>query len=214
MTLVDSTALSAYMGGATWTEIQESHITDVVLPGVQQELELYLNRPVEPMHVREARPIDDCGRVFLTVTPVWEVIGIDLNGTVETPTQYQPAALSDVPAIARKYDPAITKMSGTPFWAAQPGFITVTAYISSLLAGVPNQAVVEYIGGYLGYTDDALKLAILRVAAREVERLYDTSIGLRDGAGQPAGESDRRGKGWTPQELAMFDRLRRRVVST
>jgi hypothetical protein len=215
--LVNADDLSAYLGGPIWTPLQRNHIETVVLPGVQQELENWLNRPVEPTQVREARPVDCNGIVWLTVSPVWQVLSIDYGTgtTPTTPDQYVPGAMGVTAVADRRWDPAGAGVQGAPWMAAQPGYLTVQPPLM-----FPNgyqvipTVVVTYIGGYNGYVDQALKLDIERVAAREVERLYDNSLSLRDGAGQPAGMSDQRDKGWTDGELAKWTRLRRPVVAT
>jgi hypothetical protein len=216
MPLVTSADLAAYMHGLTWTPVQQAQIDGVVLPGVQQQLEQYLGRPVEPMHVREARPFTD-GRIWLTVSPVWQILSYDWQGQgTFQPTTYVPAPLPPS-NMARTWDDASTGMNGSPngtfvdLGVMPPGYFFMA---SDIMSYVPVSVIVEYIGGYNGFADQALKLAIERVAAREVERLYDNTIGLRDGSGQPAGDSDPRPKGWQPDELAAFDRIRRRVVAT
>jgi hypothetical protein len=218
MTLVNSEQLADYLNGATWSPRQQLHIEEIVLPGVQRELETYLNRPVEPMHVREARQPDCEGRVWPTVSPVWQVLAIHFapgGDSIALDTSFEPV-VPMAPSIvtAREWDPAGTKMKA-PNWIIQQGsaYIFVPGYIwdpSVPLSG--SYVVVEYIGGYNGYVDEGLKLDVLRVAAREVERTYDNAVSLRDGAGVALGPSDPRPKGWQPDELAKWDRLRRRVV--
>lgn len=217
MTIVTGEMLSDYLNGVAWTPRQAMHVEYVVLPGVQRELETYLNRPVEAMHVREAR-IPDCeGRVWPTVTPVWQVLAIDYTpagGSPIVPTGYAPPVpLAPIVQTARQWDPAGTQMQA-PNWAIQQGqpYIVIPGYWDPSISLSGQYVLVEYIGGYNGYVDEALKLAILRVAAREVERLYDNAVSLRDGSGVAVSPSDPRNKGWTAEELAQFDRLRRRVV--
>lgn len=219
MTVVTSEDLADYLNGPTWSPRQQLMIDETILPGVQNELETYLNRPVEPMHVREARQPDCEGRVWPTVSPVWRVLAIHYApaGTV---IDLQPTFDPDVPMVpqiqtARQWDPAGVGIQA-PNWLIQQGspfiFIPGAVWDPSMPAGYGGYAVVEYLGGYNGYVDSGLKLAMLRVAAREVERLFDNAITLRDGAGLPTGPSDPRNKGWSAEELAQWDRLRRRVV--
>lgn len=221
MTIVTSDELADYLNGVTWSLSQTNHIANVVLPGIQQELENYLNRPIEPMHVREARQPDCDGRIWPTVTPVIKMISIDyspVGGSVQTPNPplYVPAALSPDPGVAREWDPAITPTQAPNWLVQQQGssFITIPGFTwdPSMSVTMPGYVLIEYIGGYNGYIDTALKLDILRVAAREVERVYDNAVTLTDGAAQQKVSSDPRTKGWTPDELAQWDRLRRRVV--
>jgi hypothetical protein len=82
-----------------------------------------------------------------------------------------------------------------------------------IYVGVPGvHFVVEYVGGYNGYLNAALKMGIMRVAAREVSVHNDHTLSLRDGNAEQAAQSDNRPTGWTPEELKQFDRLRRRII--
>lgn len=221
MSVVTLDEMSAYCNNPDWSPSQAQHIEQAVLPGIQRGLETYLNRPIEPMHVREARQPDCEGRLWPTVTPVWNIIKIDyapIGGSILTPSPYAPAVpMAPVMVTAREWDPAGTMM-GAPNWMWQGGgvnYITIPGVPwDPSQPGIGGYVVVEYVGGYNGYVDEGLKLDIMRVAAREISALYDNSIGLRDGAGADAQISDRRDKGWTKDELAAWDRLRRRVVVT
>ena len=57
-----------------------------------------------------------------------------------------------------------------------------------------------------------IKLGILRVAAREMTMNHDDVLSIKDDfAREPANAAEIR-KGWTPEDLAPFERLRRRTV--
>lgn len=78
--------------------------------------------------------------------------------------------------------------------------------------GTPNTwFIAEYTGGYNGYIDDSLKLAILEVASRTMVPNHDDTLTIKDDvAREPVGQP--MVKGWTPEELQQFDRIRRRMV--
>lgn len=212
--LVTAAELVTYMQGIVLTTEQTTFVEEIVLPGVQQELETYLGRPVEAMHVREARTPDSEGFIFLTVTPVWEVLSFNYgsDANVVVPTTYKPAALTLTAPGVSLWDPAQHGTGNEPWGTGQANYINLFDY-SPVYIGRPTQVLVEYIGGYNGHANESLKLGIMRVAAREVGRLFDNTIGLLGGSGQAAQEGDRREKGWTEAELKGYDRMRRRVVA-
>lgn len=76
---------------------------------------------------------------------------------------------------------------------------------------------VTYVGGYDGFAPEFadVRLAILRVAAREMEQRHDDTRSVKDLSTRNEGEMQlRQTVGWQPAELARFDRLRQRVVAT
>jgi hypothetical protein len=207
MAIIKLEELTAYMGGITLTTPQQGITETVIIPGVQQELELYLNRPVEPVQVRESTLSDELGWVTLKVTPVYKILGARYSdGNAITISTYYPPALVEDPSTQRRVDYSGLGMAALPF-----RFQTAALGLPALFA--PNlYIVVDYLAGYFGYTDEALKLAILRVCAREVERQFDDTVGLRSGSAEASGDSDNRRKGWMPEELEQLKRIRRRVI--
>lgn len=210
MTVVKIEELIAYMGGLKLNEKQIGVTDSVILPGVQQELERYLNRPVEPVIVRESIRPNDNGFLYFKVTPIHEIRLVAYSdGTAVT--------LPDVtkPEVVPIEDYRIYDEWGDPdlFGYQLTGFVG-SAYptYSMLLTGTRPFYRVEYVAGYNGYLNDALKLDIMRVSAREVEMQFDDTMSLRGGSTEAASDSDAREKGWTEDELRKWDRLRRRVV--
>lgn len=206
--LVSVPELQKYMSGLNLTQDQQMNAA-AVLSGVQQELETYLNRPVELVQIREVLMSDESGYINVSVSPIHKVLRADILDPVAPllapmfPTytvdpQVRDALIGDDGRMLDHFYPAV----GDPMIV--PGGI----YIGN---GMTYYAV-EYIGGYNGYVDDALKLAIMRVTAREVTRSSDDTLSLREGNAEQAADPDPRQTGWTDSELRAFDRLRRRVV--
>lgn len=73
---------------------------------------------------------------------------------------------------------------------------------------------VTYIGGLDPDGDDLedVKLAILRVAAREATTRHDDVLDPNDLTARRVEDRDKQKLGFQPDELAKFDRLRRRTV--
>lgn len=198
MALVTTTDLREYMSDVSLSAAQ-MRTAQTVLDGVQQKLELYLRRPVQPMQVRERRASNAAGDIILSVTPVYKVLSL------------------------RAYDQdeatAITEHDTTPLTAQEVDRMWDTMALNTMIVpGGINVArngvwyTVEYIGGYNGWADDALKLAILEVASRIMTVHHDDTLSLKDGiANEPQGGQPL-DKNWTKDELAQFDRLRRRMV--
>jgi hypothetical protein len=207
MALVEVPELLQYMGGLKLTTDQEGITETVILPGVQQELENYLNRPIEPVRVRETLRADDMGWVYLRVTPVHQIISVTRSDGTVTPVVVIPWAELAMNDDYRQWDA----------WG-NPDEFRIHVGVGAPFTPYPTpwgnaHWAVEYIAGYNGYVDAGLKLANMRVAAREVEMQFDDSMSLRGGQTEAASDSDNRQKGWTIDELTAWDRLRRRVVA-
>jgi hypothetical protein len=223
MSLVTADEVANYLGQMELTDQQRGFLETVILPGVQQELEQYCGRPLEPQLVRESLVPDTEGYINFSVAPVWQIISLkhSSTGTAIPFTNYFPSPAPTDADIAnrRVFDPAGLGQTAVPFrmrlgLSGQLGFFGQD--YNSIMWGAcspeSQYVVVEYIGGYYGTYDQQLKLAMLRVAARETELMFDDSMSLRDGAIQVGERSDQRNKGWQPEELKAFDRLRRRIV--
>lgn len=80
--------------------------------------------------------------------------------------------------------------------------------------GSSAPVLVTYIGGLDPDGDDLhdVRVAILRVASREVSALHSDVLDPNDLSARPARDRDNRVLGWTDDELRKFDRLRRRTV--
>lgn len=209
--LVSVEELLKYMSNANMTADQKIDIGST-LAGVQQELETYLNRPLELVQVREAVRTDIAGNAYVSVTPIHKVIGTSI---VEV--SYGPSPLNQfspyIPPVMER-DPLIGDDGVMIDLLTVPNFGDPLVIPGGVHIGFPEAwYVVEYIGGYNGHAVEGLKLDIKRVAAREVAENHIDGLSLRDGNAEKAAESDPRPKGWTPEEKTRWDRLRRRVIA-
>jgi hypothetical protein len=212
MAIVTGNEVVAYMGGLELTSDQMGVIEMIILPGVQQELENYLNRPIQPVHVRESLRPDDTGFLMFRTTPIHQILSVTLSdGSTAGYAPTTPPTMSTIEDY-RNYDewgePELYgyQLEGVPFGL---GFGSIYGY--PIIGSRPFYRV-EYIAGYNGYVNEGLKLDICRVAAREVEMQFDDTMSLRGGSAEAASNSDAREKGWTGEELVKWDRLRRRVA--
>lgn len=195
-----------YMGGMNPLPGQTETIA-MILQGVQEQLELWLNRPVETIQIRETVRSDRQGYLHLSVTPVQRVLSVGVTsasdvaypevGVVEKYPMVRDATTSeDIRVIDR-----------SPRYANN-----YQREYGGLRVNMPcTWHQVEYLGGYDGAQDNALKLAILRVAAREYRKNNTTEAGLNEGTIDEVQPGDNRDIGWTKNELTQLERLRRRV---
>jgi hypothetical protein len=198
MAIVTVADLRNYMSDVSLSNKQQA-IAEMVLNGTQQSLEIYLGRPVSPVQVREKRRCNDMGDIALSVTPVIHVISIRAIGT-DQPSDVLPKMieLTEEELASRLVDMAPDNDM------IVPGGIFV--------GRGPSWWVIEYVGGYNGYVDDAMKLAILEVASRTMTFNTDDVLSIKsDFAHEPSGAATTE-KGWKESELQQFDRLRRRTA--
>lgn len=203
--LVSVPEFRRYMGGYGPQEGQ-TEVIAMILQGVQEQLELWLNRPVEIVQIRENVRSDRQGYLHLSVTPVKKVISVGVTTAIDTLTPEtevkNPYTIVRDPALdddARIIDKAYRSAS------------TMREYGGLRVNSPCSWFTVEYLGGYDGIHDTALKLAIMRVAAREFRKNHIDTIGLREGTPDETDPGDDRNIGWTKDELTQLERIRRRV---
>ena len=196
MALVTVADLRKYMSDANFSSSQLATAEDV-LQGTQEALEVFLGRPVQPVQVREKRSSNANGDIALSVTPVHKIISIKiLGGSATTPTK-------DTTPLSEDEADRIFDTLGEDNIIIPGG-----VYVSR----ANTWFVAEYIGGYNGYADTALKLAIMEVASRTMTFNSDDVLSIKsDFAHEPASAQSIT-KGWRDEELFRFNRLRRRTA--
>lgn len=210
--LVSVAELTEYMGGFQMLPARQTFVETVILPGIQGELENHCNRPLELVHVREADPE---GYIVFSVTPVVSFVGVTRSDgeavTIPKPLPDPLPAMTPIPGITRELD--IAGVGVTPYpHKLYVGPILFTGP-TLFLTQAPVSYLAEYVGGINGTKVPGLKTAIMRVAAREVEKQFDETMSLRGGGVEAADDSDDRDKYWTEEELKQWDRYRRRVTA-
>ena len=184
MAVVTTRELSNYMSGWRYTGVQELDAQSI-LDGVQSELELYLNRPLQMRRTIEDVTTDYRGYAYMKVTPITAV-----HGVYETDRD---GLQSDL----------ITTLPSNFFRRGANYLVTGRANC---------RIVVDYTGGQNADLHPGVKLAIKRVAAREFGFKHDDAVTLDNTEGRPAEDPTPVPKGWTEEELKKFDRMRRRVI--
>jgi hypothetical protein len=207
MAIVDVDDLRDYMSGIG-LETSQWAAAEMVLDGVQHELELHINRPVQPTLVREWKSVQSDGYVRLSVTPVHTIRSVvsaegavSPDGTAFTlspldKTDFENNYANKVPTAFNAYHP-----SKGGLYLTDVGWGMLGTFV-----------VVEYVGGYVGWSDAAIRYKILEVAARIMTNNHDDTTSIADGVVRPASPDPVQARGWTEDELRRFDRIRRRVV--
>jgi hypothetical protein len=197
MAIVNVADLKGYMNNISLSATQQA-VAQRVLDGTQQELELYLGRPIQPVQVRERRQANSVGDLVLSVTPVYQVLSL------------RPASSSDFSDLGTPDTTPLSPDEVDRLWDAMPiNSMIVPGGVYTGRAG--GWFVIEYVGGYNGYTDDALKLKILEVASRTMTLDHDDTLSIKDDIAREPAATGSLVKGWKEDELKRFDRLRRRI---
>lgn len=207
MTLVTVQELSSYMSGSPITPSQEKS-AELILNGVINELEMYINRPVQVRKARELVRTDISGFARLAYSPVQAVTKVSYvnsNSLGAYPSR-------DYPIEEIISDPDIQVMDMVP---ANLGYGLITS--GGVNLGAPNtHFIIEYSGGggdRINQYLPAIKLAVLRTASREWEHLHDDSVRINNGeVGEGVDPNGIKMRGWDIEELKKFDRIRRRAI--
>ena len=207
MAVVTTEELIAYMSGIS-LGVQQTASAQAVINGIQKELELHLNRSLEPVHVRQKVQTNERGEARLKYSPIQQILSYKtINSTLQIPTAIIPDALQTT---------TLTKSDGTELDVidlvpSQYNIVNGGVYLGSIWTWY----VIEYIGGGLVAEElDAVKTAILRVASRDVMNNHDQAISLKgDTMSEPTETIPQLPLGWQPDELAKLEKLRRRVVA-
>lgn len=203
--LVSAEELSDYMSGIRLNEVQ-MRAAETVLAGVQADLEDYLHRPLEPVRAREMVRVDRSGFLNVRNTPVQYVLRIQDYGST----------LPSVPSgVVPNYTPDSTLLLPLSDYAPMNNGEDLIVPGGVKYGAPGNYVLIEYVAGGSRRIIERLpqiKLAIMRVAAREVQFMHDDTMSLRNGNAQPPADTIPQ-KGWTEDELRRFDRLRRRIMA-
>ena len=187
MSIVTVPEFQNYLSGVKLTDIQSLDAQNI-LDGVQSELETYLNRSIQQRRVAEVLDVTGRGTVHVSNSPIAELYGVHTVTGAGTPSE----AKIVLPAGGWK-----------------PGRNFIRLGWSSCGVG---QVYVDYLGGYNGDQIPGLKLAITRVAAREFVHNHSDGMTVQNTELRPPEDPSPVAKGWTIDELAKFDRYRRRVL--
>lgn len=208
MALVTIGELIDYMD-ISFTNKQEDG-AQLVLTGLQSELEGWLRRPVEPQPFTESYIVDENhfglpDNIFYN--PAFDTADYGISfAAVPTYIQYvDNSPINSVTSVTRqgRLDAAPTALTEGSQYVVRPyGVYLFTAYPD-------DKITITYNAGLDGSTIGIFKLLILRAASREVQNLHDDVVGLKDLNTRNVAPIQ---TGFTEQELLSVKRWKRHRV--
>lgn len=206
--LVTVAELTAYMDRTRLSNRQED-AAELVLAGLQSELETILRRPVEVDEFVETHTVPED---YLRYQSFYHSLRHEA-----TPFTIPPFALalqnSPVVTVSQvRWLPA--PPTGAPGWkvlSPQTDYTVRRWGIDFYRVAANDKVEVTYTGGLDGTAIPFLKLSILRAAAREMTNQVDDVVGLKEMQTQQAAE---RATGFTEEEQRVLKRWKRRQIST
>lgn len=149
MSIAGVDELIDFMSNVSLTADQRE-AAELVLEGVQAEVETYCNRLLEATEIIERLTPDEYGHVYVTQTPVTEILHVRTPPPSPLPVPYVP-----VDVYHEFFD----------------GWLVVNGY---------GAVEVRYKAGLPAHAYRFLKLEVLRIAAREMEDRHDDTLGVTE----------------------------------
>lgn len=191
---------------------RQSHAADLVLSGLQGELEAILRRPVEQQSFTETYKVDYTS-VGMPTSSFFYDYSLDTTGN--TISFIQPPYtlyLTNSPVVsvasltATGPEPgadAKTLTEGTDFVVQRYGVDIYRTFLNDTLN-------ITYTAGLDGANLPFFKLLILRAATREMQNMHDDVVGIKDLETRNVAPLT---TGFTPEEIQSLRRYRRVRVS-
>lgn len=183
MALITVSDITTYMD-ITLSNVQED-AAEIVIDGLQAELEAYLRRPIEQQSFTETYRIPDVGRGVVNQQYYYNYT-TDPSTTLTSPgiiyTPMYTLYLDNSPVVS------VSSVSITPASAsatatdqvAERDYITRDYGIDLFNAFANDRVTVTYTAGLDGANIKVFKLLLLRAAAREMQNMHDDVVGLKD----------------------------------
>lgn len=183
MALITVSDITTYMD-ITLSNVQED-AAEIVIDGLQAELEAYLRRPIEQQSFTETYRIPDVGRGVVNQQYYYNYT-TDPSTTLTSPgiiyTPMYTLYLDNSPVIS------VSSVSITPASAsatatdqvAERDYITRDYGIELFNAFANDRVTVTYTAGLDGANIKVFKLLLLRAATREMQNMHDDVVGLKD----------------------------------
>jgi hypothetical protein len=216
MALVTKADIVKYMD-MTLSPLQEDS-ADVILAGLQSEMETYLGRPLEvntytdEVHVMESDHVGvPMGSFFYNydsssaVSGAWPTVSTFTDPPETVYLRNSP--IVTVTSVTRRGASA----SATTDTLVEHTNYVIRRYGIDVYGSLPNDKItVTYTAGLLGSGIPMFKLMILRAAAREMQNMHDDVVGIKD---LDPRETTLAEIGFMEKELLAIKRYRRVRVS-
>lgn len=186
MSIVSLSELKTYMD-ISLTARQED-AAELILSGLQGELEAFLRRPIEVGTFVEEHRLDSMHSgvpmgTFLTTAENTYNTSFEQSNTNDLTNWSTPP-----PAVYLKNTPivSITEVTVKPLFGEERELVIEKDYIKrpygiDFYYGYPDDLVtVTYTAGFNGANIPVFKLMILRAASREMQNMHDDVVGIKD----------------------------------
>lgn len=191
---------------------RQTDSAELILAGIQNEIETFIRRPLELEEVTEEYTIpDDHGLVspyaYFYTTNSTSISNNTLAQVVEPGYSLR---LRNAPVL--EVDTVRVKSQYTNIWRTMRAGdnFTKQRWGIILYSALANDVVeVTYTGGFDGDSMPYLKLLILRAAAREMENMVDDVVGIKD---LQTRQITIREIGLTDREMQSLRKLKRKMV--
>ena len=210
MSLVTVGDLKAYMD-VTFTD-NEERAAQMVLEGLQVELETYLRRPVEMRTFRESYIVPADYVPYSGNAPFYDYGDGDNVAIVEPDMMIESYIQSiDNTPVVEVDSVTVTPPGGTATVLTEGGHYIVRKYGLEFFGGVAANSKIDvvYTGGLDGTDIAYFKVLILRAATRETQNMHDDVVGVKDLETRNVAPLE---TGFTESEKLMLSRWRRRRV--
>lgn len=184
MALVTAANLKTYMDISLTNRQMDA--ADLILAGLQSELEMFLRRPVEVAEYTEIHRIASThtgipmSSFFVNSNPTGESF---YGSTVDNTTYLDPPAtvyLLNTPVVS------VSEVKHKPLRGEEVTLVEEQDYvvrgfgIDVFAAYADDTVTVTYEGGLDGANIPVFKLMILRAATREMQNMHDDVVGVKD----------------------------------
>jgi hypothetical protein len=213
MALITVSDITTYMD-ITFTNVQED-AAEIVIEGLQSELEAYLRRPIEQQEFTETYRVPDVGRGVVNQQYYYNYT-TDPATTLTSPgiiyTPMYTLYLENSPVISVSSVSITAASAGaTPIaQVAERDYITRDFGIELFNAFANDVINVTYTAGLDGANIKVFKLLMLRAAAREMQNMHDDVVGLKDLTTRNVAPLE---TGFSERELLSIKKYRRVRVS-
>jgi hypothetical protein len=203
--IVSVDELATYMDQSQLSNRQEA-AAELVLAGLQAELEGILRRPLEVVEEVELHTIPEDylnGRSFYSGLS-------DSFVPFDVPPYVLPLRNSPVIEVTLvRFKPAPSLGTENPWYEMSPSidYMVRTWGLDLYRSGANDIVEVTYTGGLVGADNAFLRLSILRAAAREMTNQVDDVVGLKD---LTTNDVRMIQTGFTVEEIAVLKRFKRK----
>lgn len=215
MALITSNDIMTYMD-ITFSNVQED-AADIVIEGLQAELEAYLRRPLEQQEFTETYRVPDYGTGLPSNAYHYNYDSVNVSDTqiVSSGISYIPVYTlyldnSPVVSVSSLTITRPSSIASVSVQTAEDDYIVRPYGVDLYNAGANDKIDITYTAGLDGASIKIFKLLMLRAAAREMQNMHDDVVGLKDLTTRNVAPLE---TGFSERELMSIKKYRRVRVS-